>query len=288
MGKKIAVINDLSGFGKCSLTAAIPVISVMGVQACPMPTAVLSSQTGYPSYCCYDFTDKMDNIRSEWEKLNVEFDGIYTGYVADEKQILNILKFLDTFKKQNTFLLTDPVMADNGKVYSMFNENLLELMKILIRRADIITPNLTELTLLCKESYERLIEQKNKETFIEKIKEMALKLLDEGTKNVIVTGIPVENPDKDRIDIGNLLINKSETYLSVNPYKGESYSGTGDIFASVISAGVADGRGIKESIDMAGKFIQCSIADTCSETTDANDGIEFEKHLGMLIRKQVK
>ena len=119
MGKRIAVINDLSGFGKCSLTAAIPVISVMGVQACPMPTAVLSSQTGYPSYCCYDFTDKMDNIRSEWEKLNVSFDGIYTGYVADEKQILNIFKLLDTFKTKDTFLLTDPVMADNGRVYGM-------------------------------------------------------------------------------------------------------------------------------------------------------------------------
>ena len=283
MGKKIAVINDLSGFGKCSLTAAIPVISVMGVQVCPMPTAVLSSQTGYPSYCCYDFTDKMDNIRSEWEKLNVKFDGIYTGYVADERQILNILKFVDTFKTENTFLLTDPVMADNGKVYSMYNEKLLELMQLLVRRADIITPNLTELTLLCKESYGKLMEYRNTELFLGKIKDMALSLVNNGTKNVIVTGIPVDNTDKDKMRIGNLLVNKDETYFSSYPYKGESYSGTGDIFASVISAGVAGGRGIKESIDLAGKFIQSSIADTCSETTDANDGIEFEKHLGMLI-----
>ena len=282
MGKRIAVINDLSGFGKCSLTAAIPVISVMGVQACPMPTAVLSSQTGYPSYCCFDFTDKMENIRSEWEKLNVNFDGIYTGYVADGKQILNIFKILDTFKTKDTFLLTDPVMADNGRVYGMYSEKLLELMKELVKKADIVTPNLTELTLLCDESYDELIKIKEVDSFIKKIEDMSLKLLKDGPDHVIVTGIPViDNVTKDR-RIGNLLVNKDDSYFSTQPYKGESYSGTGDLFASVISAGIADGRDIKECMDLAGKFIHQSIQDT-AKNTDRNDGIEFEKNLGMLL-----
>ena len=111
MTKKVAVINDLSGFGRCSLTAAISILSVMGVQACPLPTAILTAQTGYPSYYCDDYTDKMEYFRAEWEKMNQHFDGIYTGFVADEKQITHIFRFIDTFKSPDTFLLVDPVMA---------------------------------------------------------------------------------------------------------------------------------------------------------------------------------
>ena len=102
MTKKVAVINDLSGLGRCSLTAAISVLSAMGIQACPLPTAILSSQTEYPSYYCYDFTDKMEHIRSEWEKLNTTFSGIYTGYTASVAQIEQIFHFLDTFQTPDT------------------------------------------------------------------------------------------------------------------------------------------------------------------------------------------
>ena len=109
MTKKIAVINDLSGFGRCSLTAAISVISAMGVQACPLPTAILTAQTGYPSYYCDDYTDKMDYFRSEWEKMGQRFDGIYTGFVAGEMQIRQIFRFLGTFRTPDTFLLVDQI-----------------------------------------------------------------------------------------------------------------------------------------------------------------------------------
>ena len=114
MTKKVAVINDLSGLGRCSLTAAISVLSAMGIQACPLPTAILSSQTEYPSYYCYDFTDKMDYFRQEWKKLGTSFSGIYTGYVASVCQIEQIMHFLDTFQTADTFLLVDPVMGDDG------------------------------------------------------------------------------------------------------------------------------------------------------------------------------
>lgn len=283
MGKKIAVINDLSGFGKCSLTAAIPVISVMGIQACPMPTAILSAQTGYPSYFCDEFTDKMENIRREWEKMNVDFNGIYTGYVADEKQILNILKFLDTFKKENTFLLTDPVMGDNGKVYSMYNDRLLEMMKDLICRADVITPNITELCLLCDGDYGKLCSIDNTRELFDTIQKMAEKLIETGPDTVIVTGIPFFDSEKGMKMIGNLAVNNKEKYLSAFPYGGEHYSGTGDLFASVISAGVVSGRGIKESMNLAGKFIEQAIQDSVKKKIPCNDGIEFEQYLGMLI-----
>ena len=115
MTKKIAVINDLSGFGRCSLVAAISVISAMGVQPCPLPTAILSAQTGYPSYFYDNYTDRMEEIRREWKKMEPHFDGIYTGFMADRKQIGQTEKVLDTFCGKKTFLLVDPIMGDEGR-----------------------------------------------------------------------------------------------------------------------------------------------------------------------------
>ena len=153
MTKKIAVINDLSGFGKCSLTAAISVIAAMGVQPCPLPTAVLSAQTGYPSYYCDDYTDRMELIYREWEKMRVHFDGICTGFMSGEDQIGKVLEFLDIFYKKDTFLLVDPVMGDNGQGFPFLTSELRSAMKKLALRADIITPNLTELCILTDTDY---------------------------------------------------------------------------------------------------------------------------------------
>ncbi len=146
--KKIAVIQDLSGLGKCSLTAAIPVISVMGVQAVPLPTAVLSNQTGYPSYYCDDYTEHMGQIMDEWEKRGFSPDGIYTGFLADEEQADKILDFLRRFRKEKTMVLVDPVMGDNGSAYGIYTEGLREKMLQLVGNAHVITPNLTEALLL--------------------------------------------------------------------------------------------------------------------------------------------
>ena len=146
--KKIAVLNDLSGMGKCSLTAAIPVISVMGIQACPLPTAVLSAQTGFPSYYCDDYTDRMDAIMEEWKKMDFYPDGIYTGFLADARQADKAVEFIEQFAKEDTKILIDPVMGDNGEEYPIYTEALCEKMRFLVRRATVITPNLTEALLL--------------------------------------------------------------------------------------------------------------------------------------------
>ena len=133
--KKIAVIQDLSGLGKCSLTAAIPVLSVMGVQAVPLPTAVLSNQTGYPSYYCDNYTEHMEQIMDEWEKRGFSPDGIYTGFLADEEQADKILDFLRRFRKEKTMVLVDPVMGDNGNAYGIYTEGLREKMLQLVGKA---------------------------------------------------------------------------------------------------------------------------------------------------------
>ena len=146
--KKIAVIHDLSGMGKCSLTAAIPVISAMGVQACPLPTAVLSNQTGYGSYFWDDYTDHMEEIMKEWKKMDFKPDGVYTGFLAGARQVDVILKFVEMFCTKETHILIDPVMGDQGNVYRTYSEELCEKMRTLVQQATVITPNLTEALLL--------------------------------------------------------------------------------------------------------------------------------------------
>ena len=131
--KRIAVLNDLSGMGKCSLTAAIPVLSVMGVQACPLPTAVLSAQTGFPSYYCDDYTDRMDILMDEWQKMHFRPDGIYTGFLADALQAEKAVDFIQRFKSTETKVLVDPVMGDDGEEYSVYTEELCEKMRILVQ-----------------------------------------------------------------------------------------------------------------------------------------------------------
>ena len=282
MTKKIAVINDLSGFGRCSLTAAISVISAMGVQACALPTAVLTAQTGYPSYYLHDLTDEMEYFRREWAKMGQTFDGIYTGFVAGEEQIRQILHFINTFDTPNTFLLVDPVMGDDGIKYDMFTPTLLEEMKRLAKRADIITPNLTELCLLTDTDFQSVRKITDTEKLLEAIRRLASSFSKDGPAHVVITGIHFTDTNGVR-QIGNLYVSESRTHLSAFPYIGKSYSGTGDLFSSCLAAGTAQGKAIPEVIQMAGKFLEISIADAAKENVPHNDGVNYEKHLGMLM-----
>ncbi len=288
MTKKIAVINDLSGFGRCSLTAAISVIAAMGVQPCPLPTAVLSAQTGYPSYFCDDYTDKMENFRQEWEKMDAQFDGIYTGFVASEQQIEKIFTFLKTFQRKNTFLLVDPVMGDNGNVYAMFTDRLLSLMKELVWKADAITPNLTELCLLTDTDYRMIQNMTDERNLLTIVEQMARNVIKKGPDTVVVTGIHFLDGEDGVEKMGNLAVSGNQVSLSAFPYVGGSYSGTGDLFASVIAAGIARGDKITESIRLAGGFIERAIVDSVKENIPRNDGVNYEQFLGMLMKNTNK
>ncbi len=282
MTKKIAVINDLSGFGRCSLTAAISVLSAMGVSPCPLPTAILSAQTGYPSYYCADCTDKMEHFRREWEKMGARFDGIYTGFVASEEQIRQIFRFLDTFHKNNSFLLVDPVMGDDGIPYDMFSNQLLSLMKELAFQADIITPNVTELCLLTDTDYGRVLQTGQSDELLEEIRTLAHSLCRGRLKHVIVTGIRFTD-ETGASRMGNLYAAKGTCEIFSFPYVGGSYSGTGDLFASCLCAGIARGDGIPSVIQKAGKFIELALSDSVKEQIARNDGVNYEKYLSLLM-----
>ena len=283
MTKKAVLINDLSGLGKCSLTAAIPVLSVMGIQACPMPTAVLTSQTGFKSFYCNDCTDKLDYYTEEWKKLGFQPDGIYTGFLSSEKQVDKILNFINSFETENTLVLVDPVMGDGGRTYSLFTDTLACKMKKLVTAADVITPNLTECCILCDIDYCEFVKNAESPDFIDRIAELAKALLKRyGVKIVIITGI--EHKDSDgTIKVLNLVASDEEVFCVSCKKIGGSYSGTGDLFASVIFSGLLRGDSLRDTVNLAVNFIETSLHDTVSLGIDRNEGIEFEKNLNLLL-----
>ena len=282
MTKKVAVINDLSGLGRCSLTAAISVLSAMGIQTCPLPTAILSSQTEYPSYYCYDFTDKMDYFRQEWKKLGTCFSGIYTGYIASVPQIEEIFHFLDTFQTPDTFLLVDPVMGDDGMTYDMYTSEFLSAMKKLTARADVITPNITEFCLLTDMDYNTLQNSSlSLHQLISCLKDASHTLTAERAKKILITGIRFTTDDGIP-KIGNLLLDGSSHFLSAFPCCDGSYSGTGDLFASCITGGLARGTSLTEMMQTAGSFLEKALVDSVKEQVPVNEGVNFEKYLHLL------
>lgn len=283
MTKKAVLINDLSGLGKCSLTAAIPVLSVMGIQACPMPTAVLTSQTGFKSFYCNDCTDKLAYYTSEWKKLGFQPDGIYTGFLSSEKQVDKILDFINSFEIEDTLVLVDPVMGDGGKTYSLFTENLASKMKELVSVADVITPNLTECCILCDIDYCEFMKNAESNDFMEKVAQLSKILINRyGVKTVVITGIEYKTSNG-VLHMQNLIATDDEVFCVSCKKIGGSYSGTGDLFASVIFSGLLRGDSLKDTVKLAVKFIEKSLYDTVNLGIDRNEGIEFEKHLNLLL-----
>ena len=284
--KKIAVLNDLSGMGKCSLTAAIPVISVMGIQACPLPTAVLSAQTGFPSYYCDDYTDRMDAIMEEWKKMDFYPDGIYTGFLADARQADKAVEFIEQFAKEDTKILIDPVMGDNGEEYPIYTEALCEKMRFLVRRATVITPNLTEALLLLYGAQRAHVLWKelslmDEERLLKFTESTGNELSKEFDTEVVITGIDLPARENHQ-EIGNLICQDGvQTWVSTVK-EGGSYSGTGDLFASVLSAGMVKGMDTVDSVRKAVKFLSKGIHDAVLEGTDRNEGICFERYLSEL------
>lgn len=281
--KKIALINDLSGFGKCSLTAAIPVISILGIQACPLPTAVLSAQTGFSSYYCDDFTDRMNYFTDEWKQMQESFDGIYSGYLGSATQMHNVLYFLENFHTDNTLYLADPVMGDNGRRIRIFTDELLDCMKELTRHASIITPNLTELCLLAGIDYAALIKHAFDTDYLSYVEDTARKLLPRAQTNqtIVITGI-VRKQAKCAF-VGNLAVTAEHHYYLETPYHGESFSGTGDLFASVIIGSLVNGHMIENAMEKAVHFLAPAIEEASQDNIPKNHGICFEKYLHLLL-----
>lgn len=152
--RRVAAVHDLSGFGRVSLTTVIPVLSTMGFEVCPLPTAILSNHTQYPHFSFLDLTDELPKIIAEWRRLALEFSAIYTGYLGSPRQIRIIADFIEEFRREETLVVVDPVLGDNGRLYNKITDEMVSEMRVLARKADVLTPNLTEVFALLGRAYQ--------------------------------------------------------------------------------------------------------------------------------------
>ncbi|MGL5754459.1 MAG: pyridoxamine kinase [Paraclostridium sp.] len=271
MIKKVAAIHDLSGIGRCSLTVAIPILSALKVQCCPFPTAILSSQTGYPKYSFFDLTSQMDDYKNTWAELNIDFDCIYSGFLGSIDQIDIVCNFINNNK--NSLIITDPVMGDNGCLYPIFNDKMCKKIRNLVKKSDIVTPNLTEALILIDKDFTNINLCKDE------LISIAKKVSDLGPNKVIITGIILDGK------IHNLSFDKdlNEVHFTTSNFNNISYSGTGDIFTSIVTGLLLNGYSLSYSVDKASEFIHKVVLYTSKLSSDRNDGVLFELFLNELI-----
>lgn len=270
--KRIVTIQDISCLGKCSLTVALPIISAMGVEAAIIPTAVLSTHTMFKNFTCKDLDDQIVPIADHWKSENLKFDGIYTGYLASAEQIETVRGVIDKLKGENTLVVVDPAMADNGKMYPAFDESFPKAMAGLCGSADIILPNITEACFMTDTEYK---EDYNKEY----IDALLKKLAQLGCKKVVLKGVSFD---------GNygVLCYDCKTG-EINSYYHEklsrSFHGTGDIFASTFVGAVMRGKDMLESVKLAADYTVECIRKTLESDKPNWYGVDFEAVMGFLI-----
>ncbi|HBG0706795.1 pyridoxamine kinase [Clostridioides difficile] len=270
MQKKVAAINDLSGIGKCSLSVAIPILSALKVQCCPFPTAILSSQTGYPEFTFLDFTDEMVKYSNVWKNLKVNFDSIYSGFLGSKHQIEIVANFINDYP--NAFIVVDPVMGDNGVMYPIFTEEMRQEIKELVKHSDLTTPNLTEACFLTGNDYTKSDYNRDELIYIAK------SVSDLGPSKVVITGILEDD------NILNLAYDRDNDHVFFTSvkYNNCSYSGTGDIFTSILCGMLVNKHDLGVAINTATDFIYKTINYTSQFDTERNDGVMFENFLSDL------
>lgn len=264
--KKIAVINDFSGFGRCSLTVSLPIVSAFGIQCCCLPTAIFSNHTAYKNYFFDDYTANMPEFTKNWEMLELGFDGIYSGFLGSAAQVDIVIEFIKRFRGENTKLIVDPVMGDNGVLYSTCTDEMRKELKKLAAMADIVTPNTTELCFLTDTPYSENIGR-------DEIKDMAAQLCETGSKNVVVTGI------RNGRAIANLIYSKQGSCFVSSLKRGIDRAGTGDVFSSVVASAVVNGETLRDSVLKAARLIEDAGSLSDELEIPPENGICFEKFM---------
>ena len=294
---RLAMINDIAGFGRCSTTVSLPVISVMKVQVCPVPTSVLSNHLGFPLCHFDDYTSHMRDYIKVWNELGLTFDGLYCGFLGNEEQINIVREFVEMFRPP--LFLLDPVMGDHGRAYSSITETHVQKMKELLPLADIITPNITEACLLTGTPW------KDGEWTMQELSGLCLKLatlcqtdstlslsehFHDASNSVIDTSRTVSRRTSiviTGIRQGDSLVNflwDDGVYTTVStPIAGASRPGTGDIFASILAADAVRGETLLSSVQKAANFVGLCITGSEKAGTPVQEGVVFEKYLAALL-----
>lgn len=273
--KSVAALHDLSGFGRCSLSVISPVLSVMGIQSVAVPTAVLSTHTGgFGEVVMRDLTDYIKKTLAHYQELSIGFDCVYTGFLGSREQIGQCLDFLAAYP--DALAVVDPVMGDGGRCYRTYTPQMCEAVVELVKKADLITPNKTELYLLLKEEYhpEPLTHAQAKSCLA--------RLSELGPSQVIVTGVELAD-----MTVNNIAYDRETNrfWRVICSYVPQNYPGTGDVFASIVVGGILNGDSLAIAIERATRFLELSIKATYSYGTDPKQGILLERHLSWLAER---
>jgi len=272
---RVAAIHDLSGFGRASLSMIIPIISAMGIQVCPVPTAILSTHTGgFTNYQFIDLTDKLKDYLNHWNRLQISFNCIYSGFLGSPQQIEIISNFIKDHQDKKPLIVVDPVMGDNGCLYQTMTWEMVKKMCSFIKLADVITPNATEAALLLNESMEVTFEEK-------RIKEWLYRLSEMGPKTIIVTSVPDEKSSKKTYVVA--YDKEDERYWKIKcEYIPAHFPGTGDGFTSVIVGSLLQGDSLPIALDRAVQFITMAIRASYGHKYPEREGVLLEKVLDNL------
>lgn len=269
---RVAAVQDLSGFGRCSLTVALPVLSVMGVQTACLPTAVLSTHTGgFQGYTFRDLTGDMRPFFRHWAKEKLAFDALYIGYLGSPEQAAIVTEMMDVFAGDDCFVLVDPVMGDHGKLYNRFDDQMVRAIRGLCARADVIVPNLTEAAFLTGTPY------REDELSPEELRALCEKLRGLGAEKVVLTGA---SAGKDTL--GAACLENGVFTLYAPPRVPQHYDGTGDLFASVLLGGCLHGYSLEKAAALAADFTAVCVQKSLDHGTDPHHGVDFEGELWRL------
>lgn len=272
---RVSAIHDLSGFGRASLTVIIPILSTMGIQVCPLPTAVLSSHTGgFKNYRLVDLTGNMEDFMDHWRSMELRFDAIYSGFLGSSHQISIVENFIDSFAEKDQLVLVDPVMGDNGKPYGPVNAEQINGMRGLVKKAHVITPNFTEACFLLGRDYSDRIEPRD-------LRDWLVRLSDQGPEIVVITSVPL-HPERNASTV--MAYNRADgRFWKVDcTYIPAYYPGTGDAFASVILGSLLQGDSLPIALDRAVQFTTLAVKASFGYNLPRREGVLLERVLGHL------
>ena len=273
--KRIMTIQDVSCIGKCSLTVALPIISAMGIETGIVPTAVLSTHTQFKGFTFRDLTDDMDPIKEHWKKEGFKFDAIYTGYLGSDRQIEIVSDYFDTFKDENTMIIMDPAMADNGKLYAGFDEYFAKNMGKLCAKADVILPNISEACLMLGIEYPG---ENADEATIQSILKQLAKL---GAPISVITGTSFNDGT---FGFTGYDSTKDEFFSYGTEKINHKSHGTGDIFASAFTGAIANNFSVYDSLKIASDYTCACIKNTYLDPEKVDYAVNFEAEIPYLLK----
>ncbi len=268
--KKIICINDLSGHGIGSLKANIAIFTALGIEPCIIPTAILSAHTGYNHFSFFDFTNEFDEYKKKFLNLKNEYECLYSGFLGSINQIEKIENLINESKIK--FVVIDPVMGDNNKIYKTYTKEMCMALKKLVSKADIITPNITEACILADMPFKDKYTKEDILNIMHKIKKL-------GVKKIIITGVVNEN------EISNFIF-EDELIEIKNKYRNTMYAGTGDVFVSCVLALVLNNISIKRAVEITSVYISKSVEYSKNKKLHTSDGIDISKYLTDLIKER--